>query len=737
MRALLDRLGRGAARRHWPVLAGWLVLAVGLLLLRQFFAGELADNYTVPGSSAAAGANLLQRDFPQASGYAGQIVFQSPSDSTVAEHSSAVNESVANAAKLPHVITAASPFASSDASKVSKNGRIAYATISFDVVPGSLDASYLGQLNDAVAPARSAGLSVEYGGGAGQIDDGTDDRSSEAVGLALALILLLIMFLSLAAAVIPLTSAIVGVLVGLSILGLLANAVTLPTTAPTMATLLGLGVAVDYALFLVARHREGIDSGHTVRDAVGRAVSTSGAAVVVAGSTVVVAILGLYLAGVPFVGALGGSSAIMVVIAMGAALTLVPALLGLAGRSIRAWGSRRTSAVSAAGAPDPDPDPATTTAAQPGGAVAPAAAEHGMFARWGRAVSRHPWPYAIAATVLLLILALPLTRIDFGQIDASADPTSQTSRRAYDLLAEGFGPGVNGPITVVVAIPPGQSSADTQSMLDKLDQSLSGTAGVATVSPASLNQAGTVAVVNAIPTTSPQSHATTETVQRVRDDVLPTVAATTYLTGTVAGSVDFTDRVVSRLPVIIGAVVLLALLLLTTAFRSLAIGIKAAVLNLLSVAAAYGVLVAVFQWGWGSSVIGLDETVPIPAFVPMFMFAIIFGLSMDYEVFLLSRVREAYLATGDPTRSVAIGIGATARVITTAAAVMIAVFASFVLNYEPTVKMLAVGMAFSVFIDATVVRMILVPAVMSLLGRRAWWIPGWLDRVLPKMSLEE
>ncbi|MEV6971053.1 MMPL family transporter [Hamadaea sp. NPDC051192] len=711
MKSFLERWGQSAARRHWLVIGLWLVAVVGLLIGRQLFGGNLADDYTVPGSSAAQGLDLLQKEYPQAGGYSGQLVFHSPSGKQVSASSSAVNEAVSNAAKLPHVLTATSPFAAANSPQVSKNGQIAYATIAFDVVPGSLDQSYLDQLDAAVAPARAAGLTVDYGGGAGQIDDATDDRSSEAVGLALALVLLLIMFLSVAAAVIPLVSAIVGVLVGLSILALLANVFTLPTTAPTVATLLGLGVAIDYALFMVARHREGVDAGQPIRQAIGRAAATSGAAVVVAGSTVVVAILGLYLSGVPFVGALGGSSAIMVVIAMCAALTLVPALLGLAKRAVRSWRRRDAGAV---------PDH-----------------EHGLFARWGRAVSRHPWPYAAGATVVLLVFALPLFKIEFGQIDAGANPTSQSSRRAYDLLSEGFGPGVNGPITVVVSVPPGQSTSDTQSMMSKLSQSLSKTEGVASVSSANVNPANTVAIVNATPTTAPQDEDTTETVQRIRDDVLPTVPATTYLTGNTAGAVDFTDRIVQRLPLIIGAVVLLALILLTMAFRSLAIGIKAAVMNLLSVAASYGVLVAVFQWGWGSSLIGLDEKVPIPAFVPMFMFAVIFGLSMDYEVFLLSRVHEAYGQTGDARRSVAIGIGATARVITTAAAVMIVVFTSFVLNDQPTVKMLAVGLAFSVLIDATVVRMILVPAVMSLLRDRAWWIPRWLDRILPRISLED
>jgi putative drug exporter of the RND superfamily len=725
--ALLARLGRWCARRYWVVLVVWIVVLVGLLVARNHFGGVFANDYTVPGSSSARGADVLKADFPQQSGYAGQIVFAAPAGQQIAAATDAVNQSVANVTQLPHVVAATSPFAVPNSPLVSRDGRIAYATVSFDVVPSGLGDAYRDSLDRAVKPARDAGLSVEYGGGAGQIGQSTKDLRSEAIGLSLALVLLLIMFGSLVAALVPLLSATAAVFSGLALLGLLAAAYTLPTTAPTVATLLGLGVAVDYGLFLVARHREGLDAGTPAVRSIGEAAATSGAAVVVAGSTVVIAILGLYLSGVPFVGALGGASAVMVILSMVAALTLVLALLGLMGRHIRSLRARLRERTRRRQTTRPAP-PRTSDAAHPG--------EQGVFARWGRAVSAHPWPWAIGATVLLLVLAAPVLSIRFGQIDASADPTSQTDRRAYDLISEGFGPGANGPITVVVSVPAGQAQADTQSMLTNLQNTLTSTAGVAGVGAPVLSSSGHTALLTVTPTTAPQAEATTDLVDRIRDTVLPTVPATTYLTGTTAGSVDFTDRVVHRLPLIIGVVVLLALLVLTVAFRSLAIGIKAAAMNLVSVAASYGFVVAVFQWGWGSSLIGLDEKVPIPAFVPMFMFAIIFGLSMDYEVFLLSRVHESYQATGDERRSVAVGIGATARVISTAAAVMIVVFSSFVLDNQAVVKMLALGMAFSVLIDASVVRMILVPALMTLLGARAWWIPRWLDRVVPNVSIE-
>ncbi len=708
MHRFLERVGRWCARRHWLVIGAWVVILVGLVLARGAWGGDYSNNYTVPGSASQQGTDLLEKGFPNQSTYVGQLVFHSPSGKTLQPEESTVNQAVTNVSKLDHVLSATSPFADPNAPVLSKDGTIAYGTVAFDVPPDTLDDAYLTQLDNAVQPARAAGITVEYGGAAGKIASATDDRTSETVGLIAALILLLIMFWSIVAAVIPLATAVFSVVAGLSLLGLLAAAFTFPTTGPTVATLLGLGVAVDYGLFLVARHRDQVDAGMPVIESAGKANARSGSAIVVAGTTVIIAILGLYVAGVPFISALGVSAAVVVAVTMLTALTLVPAFLGLARGTVR---SMRKSATIV------DADHAH---------------EHSAFARWGKQVSDRPWPWAIGAVALLAVITIPLFSIQFGQLDAGTDPTSDTDRRAYDLISEGFGPGANGPLTVVLSVPSGQS----QTLPASVQQTLQKTPGVASVSTPQVNPAGDTAVMNAIPTTGPQDAATSDLVDNLRDNVLPGVGSTAYVTGTTAGYVDFTERAVQRLPWLIGAVVLLSLLLLTAAFRSLAIGLKAAAMNLLSVGAAYGVVVAVFQWGWGSSLVGLDETVPIPAFVPMLMFAIVFGLSMDYEVFLLSRVHEAYLKTGDSHRSVAIGIGGTARVITTAAAVMIVVFASFVADPDPTIKMLAVGMAVSVLIDASIVRMILVPAVMSLLGDRAWWLPRWLDRILPRIDIE-
>jgi len=721
----LERLGGFAARRWWMVIIAWLVILGGVLGARHAFGGDYVNNYTVSGSDSATGLNVLNSTFPQQGGYGGQIVFRARKG-TVKDQQDAVNQATSNVSKLPDVIKAVSPFSSSGTGAVSKDGTIAYSSVGWSVNPDSLDTGYLNRLNKAVAPARSAGLQVEYGGGAGQIGQKTDDLTSEVIGLSCALVLLVFMFGSVIAAAIPLLSAIFSVVTGLSLLGLLAAAVTFPTTAPTIATLLGLGVAVDYGLFLVARHREQLDAGTGPVASARRAESTSGAAIVVAGSTVVVSILGLYIAGVGFVGSLGLAAAVVVALTMLAALTLVPAFMGVAQENVRALAARLRARK------------AGLTARQQAQATAVAThAEHesSAFARWGRKVSGRPLPWAIVSVAVLVVLAIPLFSITLGQPDDGTNPTSDSSRRAYDLISQGFGVGVNGPLTVVVKLPK-QSSSANSSLLSGMQSDISKTAGVASVTPATVNSAGTTAVFNVIPTTRPQAPQTATLVSTLRDDVLPKQHATSYVTGTTAGSVDFTHQITSRIIWLILAVIAISFVLLTTAFRSVVIATKAAVLNLLSIGASYGVIVAIFQWGWGASLIGVHSTLPIPAYVPMLVFCIVFGLSMDYEVFLLSRVHEAWIAIRDPHRAVAIGIGATARVITTAAAIMVVVFASFVLNSDPTVKMLAIGMAFAVLIDASLVRMILVPAAMALLGARAWWMPRWLEPVLPHLQLE-
>ena len=725
MNALLERIAGVAARRHWVFIISWVIILGGLLAAKNAFGGEYVNNYTVSGSDSSTGLNVLNSTFPQQGGYGGQIVFHA-AKGTVTAQQSAVNQAVNNVSKLPDVIKAVSPFASSNTGAVSKDGTIAYASVGWNVNPDSLEASYLDKLNNAVAPATKAGLQVAYGAGAGEIGQKTSDTKSEVIGLGCALVLLLIMFWSLVAAAIPLVSAIFSVLTGLALLALLAKVVTIPTTGPTIATLLGLGVAVDYGLFMVARHREQLDAGMGVLASVRRAAGTSGAAVVVAGSTVAVSVLALYISGLGFVGALGLAAALVVVVTMISALTLVPAFMGLARESVRALTARVHARKEGLTAQQQAAETAAATHEQH---------EHSAFARWGRMVSAHPWPWAVASVAVLVVLAIPLFHITLGQPDNGTNPTSDSNRQAYDLISAGFGVGANGPLTVVVKLPD-QSSSANSSLLSTMQSDIAKTAGVASVTPAAVNSAGTTAVFNVIPTTRPQAQQTTALVTTLRDDVLPKEHATSYVTGTTAGGVDFTSQIAGLLAWLILAVVAISFLLLTTAFRSVVIATKAAILNILSIGAAYGVIVAIFQWGWGKSLIGLQSTLPVPAYVPMLVFCIVFGLSMDYEVFLLSRVHEAWLDTRDAHRAVAIGIGATARVITTAALIMIVVFTSFVINPNPTVKMLALGMAFAVLIDASLVRMCLVPSIMSLLGEHAWWMPRWMEPVVPQLHLE-
>jgi putative drug exporter of the RND superfamily len=592
--ALLERLAGFAARKHWVIIIAWLVILGGLLAARHAYGGEYVNNYTVSGSDSAAGIDVVNSTFPQQGGFGGQIVFHARSG-TVSAQESAVNQATTNVSKLPNVIKAVSPFSSSGSAAVSKDGTIAYASVAWNVNPDSLDTAYLDKLDNAVAPATKAGLQVEYGAGAGQIGQKTADLKSEIIGLSCALVLLLLMFGSVLAAAIPLVSAIFSVVAGLALLGLLAAAVTFPTTAPTIATLLGLGVAVDYGLFLVARHREQVDSGMDVVPSVRRAAGTSGAAIVVAGCTVAVSVLGLYISGVSFVGSLGLAAALVVVVTMLAALTLVPAFMGLIRENVRALSARFRARKAGLSAQQQAAQTAAATHEQH---------EHSAFARWGQMVSGRPWPWAVLSVAVLVVLAIPLFSITLGQPDNGTNPTSDSSRRAYDLISQGFGVGVNGPLTVVVKLPK-QSSSDNSSLLSTMQSDISKTAGVASVTPAAVNSDGTTAVFNVIPTTRPQSTATTNLVTTLRDTVLPKEHATSYVTGTTAGAVDFTSQITSRLPWLIIAVVAISFLLLTTAFRSVVIATKAAILNILSIGAAYGVIVAIFEWGWGKSLIGL------------------------------------------------------------------------------------------------------------------------------------
>lgn len=713
----LRRLGELCARRSIVVILLWLV-ALGVLHgLQSSFGGTYSDDFSLPGTQSYQGAQVLTEHAPAAGGTGAQVVLYDP-NGQITSVQNQVNQVVSSLQQLPHVLSAQNPLPAPSPA-VSADGKTAYITVRFDTNPTSFDQSYLNGVDSAVAPLRSAGIEVEYGGPLGELArPKAADLTSELIGFAVAIVVLLIGFGSVIAAGIPLLTALVSVIVGLSCLGLLAAALTFATVSPTLATMIGLGVGIDYALFLLTRYRQQVMDGVDPVSAAGRAVATSGRAVLVSGCTVIVALAGLYVSQVQFIGRLGAAAAVTVITAVLGALTLVPALLGLIGRRIDRYHVRK---------------PIAESESVPGGPI------EGTWHRYAKRVERRPWWFLAGGVVLLGVLSIPLFSIQLGHVGDGADPTSFTDRRAYDLISSGFGPGANGPFTIVVdqsAVP----SSDRAALSSQVQQALTGVPGAASITPPQPTGDGDVLVSTAIATTSPQDAATTDIFNDLKDTVLPKAVAgtkaTAYVTGTTAAQSDFAEIIAERLPLIIAVVVGLAFLIILCVFRGVLVALKAAVLNLLSIAASYGVVVAVFQWGWGGPALGVAGKVPIESYVPMMMFAIVFGLSMDYEVFLLSRVHEAWVRTGDSKESVAHGLEITARVITCAALIMASVFAAFLLTDDIVVKMLGLGLAVSVLVDATIVRLLLVPAVMTLLGSHAWWTPRWLDRILPHIDSE-
>jgi RND superfamily putative drug exporter len=711
MTRALYRLGRSAAGHPWRVIAAWVLVAIAVVGLNQAVGGRTTDDFRLPGTESQRAIDLLAERFPVQAGATGQVVFHTDTG-TLAQGPprSALDTTVAELARTDGVVAVSDPF-NPAAPTVSADGRTAFVTVAF--ATETLQAADAERIAEATEVGRQLGIEVETGG---TISSAAEEiEGQEAVGLAVAVVVLVVAFGSVIAMGLPIGTALFGIFIGLTGVSVLAGLVDVPTVSPMLATMIGLGVGIDYALFVITRHRQFLHEGWPVADAAGRANATAGQAVLFAGMTVVVAICGLFVSGIPAIGTMGLASGLVVAVSMVAAVTLLPAFLGLTGHWIDRLRIGRHRPVE----------------------LAP---ELTLAGRWAHRIGGRPWPFALAGVAVLLALAAPVLAMRVGFADDGNAGPERTERKAYDLLAAAFGPGFNAPLTIVVDAAGNGPAATVDAPAAAVAAALDAEPGIAQVAPPVLSPAGDTAVVLAYPTTSPQDEATTALIHHLRDDVIPAAdtrtGATTYVAGWTAASLDISEQLARRTPVFIGAVVALSFVLLTFLFRSVLVPLKAAIMNLLSIGASYGLLVVVFQWGWGRELIGLEETVPIFPFVPMIMFAILFGLSMDYEVFLLSRVREEFLRTGDSHRSVVDGLAGTARVITSAALIMISVFGGFLLAPDVEIKMFGLGLSVAVLVDATVVRLVLVPATMALLGRANWWLPGWLDRLLPHVDIE-
>ncbi len=715
MARFLDRLGRTAARRHWWFIGAWLLAAAGAVFLAVSLDGQTNDDFTIPGTQSQQALDLLESDFPQMAGATATVVFNAPQGLDDPTVQSAIQSSIGALGRLPHVDSVGTLI---PAPKGPEAGKIGIVTVQYNTADQNVGLDVYTELQQATAPAKDAGITLAYGGAVVDYANRPPEGNADLVGLLAAVVILLFAFGSVVAMGLPILTALFGLGVGVALINVVAAVTDIGTLAPTLGTMIGLGVGIDYSLFIVTRYRENLGNGMSIEEAAGHSVATAGQAVLFAGCTVVIAICGLAISGIPYVAKLGYMAGLVVLVMMCAALTLLPAIIGLVGKSIDRWRV---------------PTPAARHERE---GRAPA---ESIWARWATTVARRSWLFAILGVTILLVLAWPVLSMRLGESDDGNLPSSTTQRQAYDLIAEGFGPGTNGPLLVVVSVPPTGNQA---AVLADVSSALAKTPNVASVLPPTEGPSSDgpkVAVVTVFPNTSPESEQTEQLVQQLRSTVLPQAVGTTgavaYVGGLTASFIDIGDRISDRLPYFIGAVVLLSFLLLMLVFHSILVPLTAAVMNLLSVAAAYGVTVAVFQWGWAKGLIGLESTVPIVPFIPMMMFAVLFGLSMDYQVFLLTRIREEYNVTGDTRAAVVRGLARTARVITSAALIMIFVFGAFVLNPIAEVKMFGLGLAFAVFVDATVVRMMLVPSLMEILGDANWWFPKWLSW-LPRLDID-
>ncbi|MER7973032.1 MMPL family transporter [Streptomyces sp. NPDC096080] len=717
MATFLYKLGRLAFRRRHFVALLW----VALLTLAGVGAASAptagSSSFSIPGTEAQKAFDLLDQRFPgtSADGATARVVFKAPDGEKIsaAANKDTVEKAVADLSDGSEVASVADPF---KAGAVSKDGTIGYASVRYDVSGMELADSSRDALETAAQDARDAGLTVEVGGDALQTTPETG--ATEVIGIAIAAVVLVITFGSLIAAGLPLLTAIVGVGIGVATITALASALDLGSTTSTLATMIGLAVGIDYALFIVSRYRAELAEGRGREEAAGRAVGTAGSAVVFAGLTVVIALVGLSVVNIPMLTKMGVAAAGTVAIAVLIALTMIPALLGYAGRRIGPTGQR--------------------SKLFGGGRVRSAerSAKPNMGTRWAAFVVRRPVAVLLLGVLGLGAAAVPAASLELGLPDDGSQPTSTTQRRAYDLLSEGFGAGFNGPLVVVVDA---KGSDSPQAAFTRVGDDIKGLKDVVTVTPAAANKAGDTATITVVPDSKPSSASTEQLVHAIRDqgaDITSATGAKVLVTGSTAMNIDVSQKLNDALIPYLILVVGLAFLLLIVVFRSILVPLKAALGFLLSVTAALGAVVAVFQWGWLSGLMGVEETGPVMSMMPIFMVGVVFGLAMDYEVFLVTRMREAYVHGEKPRQAVVTGFRHGARVVTAAAVIMMAVFAGFIGSSESMIKMIGFGLAIAVFFDAFVVRMAIVPAVLALLGRRAWWLPGWLDRLLPNVDVE-
>ena len=715
MTGMLYAIARFCVRRRVVVLAVWVLAAAALVTVSHRLSDNTNDSITLPGTDSQRATDALSHSFPAQSNGSSPIVLHVGSGKlTDSKYASAVNDAATDVAKAPHVASVVNPLTPQGASALSKDQATGYLSVTTTVSPGALSVDDAQKIIDAASkPAHAAGIEVQTGGQLGQKVSKPGTESSELIGILAAMVILTFTFGTVVAMLLPIINAILALAATLAIVRMLSHVTTVSTVAPTLATMIGLGVGIDYALFIVTRHFRGLDEGLDVKESIARATATSGGAVVFAGGTVTIALVSLAVANIPLVTTMGLMAAVAVVVAVLAAVTLLPAMLALVGPRINSLRVRAHHSQ--------------------------ADSKHGIWARWAARVASRPVIAGLAALVILIPLAVPLLSLNLGQKDVAALSNSTTARQAYDQISQNFGAGVNGPLIVAVSLG-SPASGTNDSRLTTLEKDVSQTAGVAATTPVQINKSGTTAYFNAISTKGPAESATTDLVNDLRTSVIPKAEKGTNMKadvgGTTASYIDLASNISSKLPLQILVVIALSFTLLMLAFRTVVIPVQAAVMNVLSIGAAYGVLTAIFQFGWLHGLIGLDGAVPVVSYVPLFMFAILFGLSMDYEVFLVSQIEEHVHAGEDNRSSVVSGLVTSARVITAAAAIMVFVFGSFVLNGDPTVKQFGIGLAVAVILDATIVRCLLVPAVMVIVGKANWYLPRWLERLLPHINIE-